>query len=103
MTLVIEHGVITDFVSGPRDLGNGEQRVHLPGAVIVPGFIDVHVHGAEGLDVLDHEGAVGDLARRLPKYGVVAFCPTSIACAPDELSRFLSSVAAARGGTAGGA
>ena len=52
-TIVIERGLIADFVSGPRDVGDGESRVHYPGGVIVPGFVDVHVHGVEGLDVLD--------------------------------------------------
>jgi N-acetylglucosamine-6-phosphate deacetylase len=102
-TLVIERGIIADFVTGPRDVGEGETRVHLPGCTIVPGFVDVHVHGVEGIDVLDDEAAVAGVAARLPKYGVVAFCPTSVACAPAALSSFLKSVGTARRVMAGGA
>jgi N-acetylglucosamine-6-phosphate deacetylase len=94
MTLVIEKGVIADFVSGPRDVGEGETRVHVPGTFVVPGFVDVHVHGSEGMDVLD--GALSSIATRLPRYGVTAFCPTSIACPPDELAMFLKQVGDAR-------
>ena len=36
----------------------------------MPGFVDVHVHGIEGIDVLDGADAVADVAARLPKYGV---------------------------------
>lgn len=100
-SLVIEDGRIVDFVSGPRAIGDGESHVQLPGGVIVPGFVDVHVHGCEGLDVLDGPDAVAAVAAKLPKFGVTAFCPTSIACTPFVLTRFLHSVAVARQSAAG--
>ena len=31
----------------------------------MPGFIDVHVHGVDGVDVLDGRGAVSQVAQRL--------------------------------------
>ena len=74
----------------------GATYLELAGHVIVPGFIDVHVHGVEGVDVLDDEQAVARVAAILPKYGVTAFCPTSIACTPEKLSALLSGVTAAR-------
>ena len=64
--------------------------------MIVPGFVDVHIHGIEGIDVLDGPDAVADVARRLPKYGVTAFCPTSVACTPQKLTALLTAVARAR-------
>ena len=95
-TLVIEEGRVVDFVSGPRAIGGDESNIQLPGGVIVPGFVDVHVHGVEGLDVLDGADALTGIAARLPRFGVTAFCPTSIACSPDVLSVFLENVGAAR-------
>lgn len=68
------------------------QRIDAKGCVVVPGFIDVHVHGVEGHDVLDDEGAVTAVAARLPKYGVTAFCPTSVACDPGALDLLLDAV-----------
>ena len=59
---------------------------------IVPGFVDVHMHGLEGIDVLDGPDAVAAVAARLPKYGVTGFCPTSIACPPERLESFLEAV-----------
>ena len=84
-----------------RDLGevSGASRVDLAGSFIVPGFVDVHVHGVEGHDVLDGPGAVGEVAARLPKYGVTAFCPTSIACDPATLERLLADTGSAQAGT----
>ena len=70
--------------------------VHLRGHVVLPGFIDVHVHGLEGLDTLDGGDAIAAIAERLPKFGVTAFCPTTVACAPHALREVLQSVAALR-------
>jgi N-acetylglucosamine-6-phosphate deacetylase len=63
---------------------------------IVPGFVDVHVHGVEGADSLDGGAALQTIAERLPKYGVTAFCPTSVACDPTALRTLLNGVRAAR-------
>ena len=67
-----------------------------------PGFIDVHVHGVEGHDVLDGPGAVAEVASRLPRYGVTAFCPTSVACAPSTLRQLLARSMRARQPAGGG-
>ena len=59
---------------------------------VVPGFIDVHVHGVAGLDTLDGGDVVARIAAILPRYGVTAFCPTSVACGPDDLESLLGQV-----------
>lgn len=79
------------------DLPEGASRIDARGAMVVPGFIDVHVHGVEGIDVLDGPGAVGKVARRLAKYGVTAFCPTTVACSCTMLDSMLEDVAMAMG------
>jgi N-acetylglucosamine-6-phosphate deacetylase len=71
----------------------GATRVDLSGLLVAPGFVDVHVHGLEGVDVLDGSNAVATVAARLPRYGVTAFCPTSIACDPLALEQMLAQVA----------
>jgi N-acetylglucosamine-6-phosphate deacetylase len=40
--------------------------------------------------------AVRRIARRLPRYGVTAFCPTSVACSPEKLRDMLEDVRLAR-------
>lgn len=96
LTLVLEGDRIVDLTSGPRELGTHEARVDVTGRLLVPGFIDVHVHGLLGVDVLDGAEAVATVARLLPRFGVTAFCPTSVACSPETLSTFLAAVATAR-------
>lgn len=96
LTVVLEDGRIVDLVAGLREVGPGEIRHDLRGQFIVPGFIDVHVHGVLGVDVMDDATAVQRVARVLPQFGVTAFCPTSIACSPEALASFLAAVGAAR-------
>ena len=101
-TLVLDGDRIVDVRPGADAAGDASSpHLHFPFAehYIVPGFIDVHVHGVEGLDTLDDSGAassIAGMAERLPRYGVTAFCPTTIACDPVALRRMLSNVRAAR-------
>jgi N-acetylglucosamine-6-phosphate deacetylase len=91
-TLVIDDDRVVEVLQGTRPASTGITHVDLHDHYIVPGFIDVHVHGVEGSDSLDGRGGVREMASRLPRFGVTAFCPTSIACAPDALAAFLASV-----------
>jgi len=96
LTLVLEGDRIVDMTSGPRELSSHETRIDVSGHLIVPGFVDVHVHGVLGVDVLDGLDAVRTVAGQLSRFGVTAFCPTSVACSPETLAAFLESVASAR-------
>ena len=99
--LIIRDGRIEDVVPGPAP--RGRDTLDLRDHFILPGFIDVHVHGVGGVDVLEAPDAVARVAALLPKYGVTAFCPTSIACAPDQLAMLLAGVAAAQAAPGRGA
>ena len=91
-TLVIEDGRIADISAGVRTAAGRDQRIDLTGHVIVPGFVDVHVHGVLGRDVQDGAGSIAAIAADLPRFGVVAFCPTTVACSPQALSAVLAEV-----------
>ena len=109
-TLVIDGDRLVDVRAGSTSGGPGgpgEPGGDIAGSrafafdhhYIVPGFIDVHVHGVEGfdtLDIVDGGSPVAAMAARLPRYGVTAFCPTTVACAPDALARTLRDVRLAR-------
>ena len=95
-TLVLDGDRIGDLVDGARTGGRSDQTIDLTGHLVVPGFIDVHVHGLEGFDTLVQPDAIVQMSRRLPRYGVTSFCPTSVACAPAELRAMLERVRDAR-------
>ena len=92
-TVVLEGARITALEPRIIDPLPGATCVDLSGHLVMPGFIDVHVHGVDGYDVLGGDSAVSQVAARLPRYGVTAFCPTSIACRPTPLARMLDEVA----------
>jgi len=94
--VLLEGDRILDVVSEAPAASPGDLRLDLQHQTIVPGFIDVHVHGVEGSDSLDGTGAIARIAAALPRYGVTAFCPTSVACDPGALRAMLSDVRSAR-------
>jgi N-acetylglucosamine-6-phosphate deacetylase len=95
-TLVLEGDRIADIVAGTRSGGSADVTFDLAGHLVVPGFVDVHVHGVEGYDTLSQPDAIEQMSLRLTRYGVTAFCPTSIACSPGALRAMLDSVNRAR-------
>src|SRR5688572_31964814 len=90
-TIVIDAGRRTAIEVGALD-SVGATTLDASDCYVVPGFIDVHVHGIEGYDTLDGSEAVAEISSRLPRYGVTAFCPTTVACPPQELRLFLNQV-----------
>ena len=96
-TLVIEDGRIAEIRSDAPSGSHAAFAFH--GHYIVPGFIDVHIHGVDGVDTLDDvpDGRRDRGDRRpAPAYGVTAFCPTTVACQPGALRGGARSVRCAR-------
>ena len=96
LTLVIEADRIIDLATGANTVDAHDRRIDISGHLIAPGFVDAHVHGIEGIDTLDGPGAVAAIAARMPRRGVTAFCPTTVACAPAALTAVLREIAALR-------
>jgi N-acetylglucosamine-6-phosphate deacetylase len=100
-SLIIEGSRIVSVEADARGPSGGT-HVDVRGCYLVPGFIDVHVHGVGGHDTLDEGAPLARIAAALPRFGVTAFCPTTVACAPEALGRVLSQVRTARAGDAKG-
>ena len=101
-TLVIDHDEIVEVRTDGAGGAGGEAR-DLTGCVIVPGFVDVHVHGVESHDTLDAGAPIETIAGRLPRYGVTGFCPTTVACGPSELGAVCGAIRRLRAAPAAGA
>lgn len=72
------------------------------GQYVVPGFIDIHTHGALGRDVTDVDDpqAIFEISRAKQEEGCTLFCPTTLTLAFDALAAALRNVAAYRASTA---
>jgi len=95
-SLVIDGERIAATEARARADVSGATVLEVRGCYVVPGLIDVHVHGVDGFDTLDEGDPVAAIAARLPRYGVTAFCPTTTACPPAALRGMLACVARAR-------
>ena len=95
-TLVIDGERIADIGAVKANAPSPVEVIDLRGHIVLPGFVDVHVHGLEGLDTLDGGQVIAGIAQRLPRFGVTGFCPTTVACAPAALREVLGSVSILR-------
>ena len=62
------------------------------GVIVVPGFIDVHVHGWGGHDAMGGTEALSGMARALAGRGVTSFLPTSVTASYAKLTEYAESV-----------
>lgn len=72
--------------------------VRAPG-FIVPGFIDVHVHGGDGSDFMDAgASACRRIALHHARHGTTALAATTLSASRDDLHRAVEAIAHAAGG-----
>ncbi len=65
-----------------------EDAIDLCGAAVIPGLVDVHIHGCMGADFSDgdYEG-LKNMARHLLKEGITSFAPASMTLPYDVLEK----------------
>jgi len=122
--LIIENGtvytpeqVIPDgavFIDGRRihavakrgDMAIPPKAQHLDAhrGAIVPGFVDMHIHGVNGHDLMDARiASLQAMAFSLPRYGVTAFVPTTVPAKLESIGQALKTVRKAMGNEMPGA
>ena len=68
------------------------------GLTIVPGFIDIHIHGRSLADTCDsREDNVSVISESLVKQGVTSFCPTTMTLPYEQLQEHFSKVSEYKG------
>ena len=88
--VVVEDGRIKSVRKGPASAKADKNNtvVDVRGQYLMPGFIDVHTHGALGYDFCDaDEKAVFEFARAKLQEGVTTVLPTTLTVSHDELVR----------------
>jgi N-acetylglucosamine-6-phosphate deacetylase len=83
--IVVEDGYIVSV--SPRaatPLPQNARHVDLAENILAPGFIDIHVHGGAGHDVM-HVGddALAGMERHFARHGVTSYCPTTVTAPLD--------------------
>jgi N-acetylglucosamine-6-phosphate deacetylase len=94
-SVLIEHGRIAD-VSKAGGL-KADTVIDLAGRMILPGFFDIHSHGADGHDVCDNSlESIRHIARRKLQEGVTTWLPTTLTLPQDKLENIAATCAAYR-------
>ncbi|HYL11468.1 MAG TPA: N-acetylglucosamine-6-phosphate deacetylase [Terriglobales bacterium] len=83
--VLIDDGVILEITSRPGQAVPSKARiVDFGDAVLAPGFIDIHIHGGAGHDVMESDpGALPCVEAFLLKHGVTTYFPTTVTAPLD--------------------
>ena len=92
-------------ISEKNTLVKDAEIIDLEGATVVPGFIDLHIHGYLGADASDGDvKGVEKMADGIAKNGVTGFLPTTMTLSYEDLEKAFDSIRKAKeGGTPKGA
>jgi len=70
-----------------------DSEVDLTGNTLFPGFIDVHIHGAMGVDTLTAgSGDLTKVAQFLARHGVTGWLPTLVPASADQYGAAVSAI-----------
>jgi len=83
-------------IVGPRsgmELPAGANEVSAPASTAIPGFIDVHIHGAGGRDVMEGtQDALAGVTGRLAAFGTTSLLATTVTADADDTCRAVDGI-----------
>jgi len=87
--ILIRDGVIEAIGSrSGLSLPAGATEISAADKTAIPGFIDIHIHGAGGRDVMEANGdALAVVARRVAEFGTTSLLATTVTADPDNTCR----------------
>ncbi len=60
---------------------------------VAPGFINIHIHGCNGVDAMDEDiSALDGMSKFLPSCGVTSFLPTTMTMSVDRIKHALKNI-----------
>ncbi len=83
--LLVEDGSILEVTSrARREIPKNARLVDFADDILAPGFIDLHIHGGAGHDVMEAgDGALAPVERLLASHGVSSYFPTTVTAPLD--------------------
>jgi N-acetylglucosamine-6-phosphate deacetylase len=100
--LLIENGAIARITERAEEGHEGCLVVDAEAATLFPGFIDIHIHGAVGVDTMQATAADLDLVSGfLATRGVTGWLPTLVPAPNADYERAITAIKQAKGLTGG--
>lgn len=86
--LIIQGQRILDF---NQDEETTAQIIEAEGMYVIPGLVDLHLHGCDGVDFCDGtEEAIGKIVDYETKHGITSLCPATMTLQKKELVKIVS-------------
>jgi len=84
--LLVEDGLVTSISSlGDQAIPKSHRFIDLGDAILVPGFIDMHIHGGAGFDIMTTDAAALPAVERLLfSHGVTSYFPTTVTASVEH-------------------
>ena len=99
--LLFDKGKIIDIAD---DVLSGADIIDAKGLLVAPGFVDVHIHGSMGYDVMDgREDAIKEIAFGIARYATTSFLPTTMTMSKDDIYQALKVIRELQGEKINGA
>jgi N-acetylglucosamine-6-phosphate deacetylase len=93
-SVLIEEGRIVSL-----EAESGGEEINLAGATLLPGFIDVHIHGAVGVDVMDASSSdLRAVSEYLASQGVTSWVPTFVPASDENYRSAIAAISEAMNG-----
>jgi N-acetylglucosamine-6-phosphate deacetylase len=95
--VLVEQGQLVEITArSSRQLPAGVSLIDFGDAVIAPGYVDLHIHGSAGYDVMDDSvEALPAIERLIARHGVTSYFPTTVSAPMDATLRALERLATA--------
>jgi len=85
--VLVEDGFILDVTSqAHREIPANARVANFHDGILVPAFIDMHIHGGAGHDVMEAvDGALPAVEQLLARHGVASYLPTTVTAPTDTI------------------
>ncbi|MGB7624979.1 MAG: N-acetylglucosamine-6-phosphate deacetylase [Terriglobia bacterium] len=84
--ILVEDGVVKRLASkNELEIPAGARLIEAPDRIVAPGFVDIHVHGGAGFDLMQPSDEVlSAVSASLFRHGTTAYYPTTVTASRDQ-------------------